>query len=138
MQFCLSIAYLVHSCVPVAFSLQPKLACLSVCQFTQPLGASLVFCERSFSWIGAGLCIITITKANLSKTVVPASRQNQRVSYGHYGQVFCFRFVLDLVDIDNSILVHTEFESGKSMADNGGPVRVILNRRSLGFTSLTK
>ena len=33
------------------------------------------------------------------------------------------------------VLVHREFESGKSMADNGGPVRVILNRRSLGFTS---
>ena len=42
------------------------------------------------------------------------------------------------MDIGNSILVHREFERGKSMADNGGPVRVILNRhrRSLGFTSI--
>ena len=40
------------------------------------------------------------------------------------------------MDIGNSILVHIEFERGKSMADNGGPVRVILNRRSLGFTSV--
>ena len=47
----------------------------------------------------------------------------------------CFRFGLDWVDIGNSILVHKEFERGKSMADNGGPVCVILNRRSLGFTS---
>ena len=39
------------------------------------------------------------------------------------------------MDIGNSILVHREFERGKSMADNGGPVRVILNRQSLGFTS---
>ena len=47
----------------------------------------------------------------------------------------CFRFGQDWVDIGNSILVHREFERGKSMADNGGPVRVILYRRSLGFTS---
>ena len=40
------------------------------------------------------------------------------------------------MDIGNSILVHREFERGKSMADNGGPVRVTLNRRSLVFTSL--
>ena len=40
------------------------------------------------------------------------------------------------MDIGNSILLHKEFERGKSMADNGGPVRVIINRRSLGFTSL--
>ena len=47
----------------------------------------------------------------------------------------CFRFGWDWVDIDNSILVHREFERGKSMADNCGPVHVILNRRSLGGTS---
>ena len=39
------------------------------------------------------------------------------------------------MDTGNSILVHGEFERGKSMADNGGPVRVLLNRWSLGFTS---
>ena len=42
------------------------------------------------------------------------------------------------MDIGNSISVHREFERGKSMADNGGPVHVILNRRSLGFTSIAK
>ena len=42
------------------------------------------------------------------------------------------------MDIGKSILVHREYERGKSMADNGGPVRVILNRRSLGFTSIYK
>ena len=40
------------------------------------------------------------------------------------------------MDIGNSILVHREFGRGKSVADNGGPERVILNRRSLGFTSV--
>ena len=30
------------------------------------------------------------------------------------------------MDIGNSILVHREFERGKSIEDNGGPVRVIL------------
>ena len=49
----------------------------------------------------------------------------------------CFRFGQDWVDIGNSILVHREFERGKRMADNGGPVRVTLNRRSLGFTSIS-
>ena len=39
------------------------------------------------------------------------------------------------MDIGNSILVHRELERGKSMADNGGPVSVTPNRRSLGFTS---
>ena len=42
------------------------------------------------------------------------------------------------MDIGNSTLVHREFERGKSMADNGGPVSVILNRRSLGFTIVIK
>ena len=41
------------------------------------------------------------------------------------------------MDIGNSILQHREFERGKSMADNVEHVFVILNRRSLRFTSLT-
>ena len=40
------------------------------------------------------------------------------------------------MDIGNSVLLHKEFEREKSMANNGGPVCVILNRRSLGFTSV--
>ena len=39
------------------------------------------------------------------------------------------------MDIGNSILLHTEFERGKSIANNGGLVHVILNRQRLGFTS---
>ena len=42
------------------------------------------------------------------------------------------------MDIGNSILLHKEFEREKSMVNKGGPVCVILNRRSLGFTSSCK